>query len=208
MKKHIPVLLCGMLLGCSSSESIEPETELVGAKFGSMQECLASIQKTSGYELVISNDEPDSVYGRLHSTNLSFSCDKENTGSQGTYYLGSYEKPKDQPKPPTPKPSFEVFAADAYYDSYKKEGWSKLYDLIGDEGVARLKDLEPKAVKFAYTNPLCNKVQYNGVSMERTTKDEIVIFMDCDSPSDGSKANRIYISESEAKAAEAAKTQP
>lgn len=130
MKKYIPVLLCGVLLGCSSSESVQP------------------------------------------------------------------------------KPSFEVFAADAYYDSYKKESWPDLHNLLGDEGIARLKDLDPKAVKIAYKDPLCNKIEYNGVSMSRSSKDEIVLFVDCVNPSNEWKPHRVYVFESEVKAAEAAKTQP
>lgn len=200
MKKYVPLLFFTLLVGCDSKA---PETESVVAKFSTMQECLASIKLESGHDLLISGDDPDGVYGRLHSTTYTFSCDKEVTGSEGTYYLGWYEKPKGQPKaepkpkPKTPKPSFEVFAKNAYYDAYKKESWPDLHSFIGNDGIARLKDLDRKAIKFAYSDPLCNQLDGNGVSMERTTKEELVVFIDCEDPNNEWKPYRIYVSESD-----------
>ncbi len=95
----------------------------------------------------------------------------------------------------TEKISLSDFSADMYYDEYTQNNWPKLYDLVGAVGVERLKNLDRQAVDFAYTDAACHKIETNGVSMERTTKEEIVVFIDCTNPNDELKSYRVYVSE-------------
>ena len=98
------------------------------------------------------------------------------------------------------KIAFDDFAVEMYYDDYTKDNWPKLHNLIGAAGIERLKSLDRQAIKYAYTDPACNKFKTNGVSMERTTKDEIVVFIDCGNPSNEWQPYRVYVSESDIKA--------
>jgi len=100
----------------------------------------------------------------------------------------------------TEKISLNEFSADMYYDEYTQNNWPKLYDLIGAAGVERLKNLDRQAVEFAYADSACHKIETNGVSMERTTKEEIVVFIDCANPNDELKSYRVYVSESDIQA--------
>ena len=67
-------------------------SELVGADFYSMTECLNSIRKKSGSKTIKPmTDTPNNVSGYL-SNGKQFGCKKKTTGTKGTYYNGWYYK--------------------------------------------------------------------------------------------------------------------
>lgn len=78
-------------------------------------------------------------------------------------------------------------------DLCKPDQYPDLNNLLGSDGIARLQTFEKKAVEDLYSNRDCDKPYSNGVSMERTTADNIVVFFDCNN------GNRFYISELELK---------
>lgn len=79
-------------LGCSS----EPSTELMGAEFDSISECLSSIQRKTGEVLDPITDKPNHVSGFLGKTGLQFNCEVMKTGTKGTYVDGWYQVKKDK----------------------------------------------------------------------------------------------------------------
>lgn len=87
--KKIYFISLFLLAGCSS----EPKTELVSAKFSSMDECLEKIKSASGYStLRPMTDKPTHVSGYLGDTNFDFNCELKNTGTEGIYVEGWYDK--------------------------------------------------------------------------------------------------------------------
>jgi hypothetical protein len=81
------------ILGVVACKGGKP-TELMGGKFSSMQQCLASIRSNTGMALRPVTDTPDEVSGFLQGTKRFFSCTKKSTGTQGTFWEGVYELPK------------------------------------------------------------------------------------------------------------------
>lgn len=82
-------ITCSLLIvGCSS----EPEPQLLGAKFGSMEECLDSIKNKTGEPLDPMTDKPEHVTGFLGKTGLQFNCEVKHTGTEGTYVDGWYQE--------------------------------------------------------------------------------------------------------------------
>ncbi|MCF9028563.1 hypothetical protein JK152_11775 [Acinetobacter nectaris] len=79
----------------NSDSNSEPsvKTEIMESKFVSMKACLRSLKKESGHSLKIYTDEPTLVSGSLGTTDLVFRCELKETGSEGTYILGWYERP-------------------------------------------------------------------------------------------------------------------
>lgn len=88
------LLLPLLIVGCSSEPS-EPPSELMGGKFGSMEQCLETIKNDSGYStLRPMTDKPDHVSGYLGDTDFDFNCELKETGTEGTFVEGWYEKQK------------------------------------------------------------------------------------------------------------------
>lgn len=77
-----------LFTACSS----EPPAEIVGKKFVSMDECLSSIQKETGEQLDPMTDKPNHVSGFLGKTGLQFNCELKETGTEGTYIDGWFQK--------------------------------------------------------------------------------------------------------------------
>jgi hypothetical protein len=72
----------------------ESDDKMVGAEFSTMSSCLASIKKNSGQNFdKLMKDTPDRVNGFL-TNGKQFDCEKKESGSKGTYYLGTYWKDK------------------------------------------------------------------------------------------------------------------
>lgn len=89
MKKYLNLSLLPFIfiVGCSS----EPAPQIMGAKFDSIQECLASIQKKTGEKLDPMTDKPNHVSGFLGKTGLQFNCELKETETEGTYIDGWYQ---------------------------------------------------------------------------------------------------------------------
>lgn len=83
----------------------------------------------------------------------------------------------------------ESFNEGLYFSDYRPDQWPDLNNLLGRDGIVRLQAFEKKAVEDLYNNKDCDKPYSNGVSMERTTADNVVVFFDCNN------GNRFYISE-------------
>ena len=62
---------------------------VIGAEFGTLSECLSSIERNSGHSLRIVRDTPDIVSGNL-SNGKTFACEIKRSGTKGTYYEGWY----------------------------------------------------------------------------------------------------------------------
>ena len=88
MKRLSCFIICSLgFIGCSS----DPEPQIMGAKFGSMNECLASIKSKTGEVLDPMTDKPEHVSGFLGKTGLQFNCEVKHTGTEGTYVDGWYQ---------------------------------------------------------------------------------------------------------------------
>ncbi|EME4829866.1 hypothetical protein ACV6K4_000095 [Acinetobacter baumannii] len=91
MKKYI--LALGVILtGCSG----EPAPEIMGKKFSSMDECLASIRMETQEVLDPLTDKPNHVSGFLGKSGLQFNCELKETATEGTYIDGWYQKKVSQ----------------------------------------------------------------------------------------------------------------
>lgn len=80
------------IAGCSN----EPSPEIVGKRFASMAECLASIRMETQEVLDPMTDKPNHVSGFLGNTGLQFNCELKETGTEGTYIDGWYQKKATQ----------------------------------------------------------------------------------------------------------------
>ena len=91
MKKILFVFVPLLFIGCSS----EPPSDLMSGKFNSMEHCLESIKAQSGYsKLRPMTDKPNHVSGYLGDSDFDFNCEVIETGTEGTYVEGWYEKQK------------------------------------------------------------------------------------------------------------------
>lgn len=79
-------------LSLFSACSNEPEKEIVGRKFSSMNECLTSIMTINNEKLDPMTDKPDHVSGFLGKTGRQFNCEVKNTGTEGSFVDGWYEQ--------------------------------------------------------------------------------------------------------------------
>lgn len=88
------LLTLGLLsiVGCSN----EPSPEIIGKKFTTMDECLASIRMETQEVLDPMTDKPNHVSGFLGKTGLQFNCELKETGTEGTYIDGWYQKKATQ----------------------------------------------------------------------------------------------------------------
>ena len=92
--KKVLLLLPVLIIGCSSEPS-EPPSDIMSGKFGSMAQCLETIKKDSGYSKIRPmTDKPDHVSGYLGDTDFDFNCEVKETGTEGTFVEGWYEKQK------------------------------------------------------------------------------------------------------------------
>ena len=74
--------------------SSETDKQMVGAEFSTMSSCLAGIKQDSGQTFdKLTEDTPNRVHGFL-TNGKQFDCEKKESGSKGTYYLGTYWKNK------------------------------------------------------------------------------------------------------------------
>lgn len=87
------------------------------------------------------------------------------------------------------KISFSEFQQDLYFGDYSPDQYPDLNNMLGRDGIIRLQNFEKKAVENLYNSKDCDKPYSNGVSMQRTTPENIVVFFDCNN------GNRFYISE-------------
>lgn len=88
MKKFLCLIICSLnFVACSS----KPETKIMGAKFNSIDECLASIKNKTEEALDPMTDKPEHVSGFLGKTGLQFNCEAKRTGTEGTYVDGWYQ---------------------------------------------------------------------------------------------------------------------
>lgn len=86
------ILVIFILIGCSSEPS-EPASELRAGKFANIQDCLEGIKKASGYStLNPMTDKPNHVSGYLGNSHFDFNCEVVESGTQGTYVDGWFEK--------------------------------------------------------------------------------------------------------------------
>lgn len=76
----------------NSNSKPDVKNEIMESKFVSMKACLRSLKKESGHSLKIYTDEPTLVSGSLGTTDLVFRCEVKETGSDGIYVLGWYER--------------------------------------------------------------------------------------------------------------------
>ena len=83
----------------------------------------------------------------------------------------------------------ESFKEDLYFGDYRPDQYPDLNNMLGRDGIIRLQNFEKKAVEDLYNSKDCDKPYSNGVSMQRTTPENIVVFFDCNN------GNRFYISE-------------
>lgn len=76
----------------TKSKPYKPKTttEMRGAEFSSIQQCLKGIKKDTKLSLNIVIDKPNEVTGNLGNTGRTFACQVEETGSQGTFVKGWY----------------------------------------------------------------------------------------------------------------------
>lgn len=79
------------LCACSS----EPAPTILGAKFKTIPECLDSISRKNGVKLRVITDKPNEVSGFLGDSYLGFYCGLKETGTEGIYIDGWYEKKSD-----------------------------------------------------------------------------------------------------------------
>lgn len=94
MIKKFFLLIPFVFIGCSSEPS-EPPSDLMSGKFNSMEQCLETIKTQSGYsQLRPMTDKPDHVSGYLGDSDFDFNCEVKETGTEGTYVEGWYEKQK------------------------------------------------------------------------------------------------------------------
>lgn len=80
------LVLSVSLIGCSGGSS-----SVMGGKFSSLQQCLSSIQSSTGMAPRPVTDTPTEVSGYLGSTKRDFACSKRSTGTQGVVWEGWYE---------------------------------------------------------------------------------------------------------------------
>lgn len=85
MKKFVLFTAICFLVGCGKA----PQT--MSGEFSSMDSCLASIEKKSGYSLEIITDKLGNVSGFLKGTKLGFGCQSEATGTKGLIVRGWYQ---------------------------------------------------------------------------------------------------------------------
>ena len=88
------LLTLGLLsiVGCSN----EPAPEIIGKKFTTMDECLASIRMETQEVLDPMTDKPNHVSGFLGKTGLQFNFPLKETGKEETYIDGLYQKKATQ----------------------------------------------------------------------------------------------------------------
>lgn len=85
MKKLLLVGVVIGLVGCGKA----PQS--MSAEFSTMDDCLSSIEKKSGYRLDIITDKLGDVSGFLEGTKLGFGCKTEATGTKGLIVNGWYQ---------------------------------------------------------------------------------------------------------------------
>ena len=86
MKKlFLLTFVCLVLVGCGKA------TQTMSGEFSSMDSCLLSIEKKSGYSLEIITDKLGNVSGFLKGTKLGFGCQAESTGTKGLIVRGWYQ---------------------------------------------------------------------------------------------------------------------
>lgn len=89
----IALVACGNSdTNSTNPQSHQPKTttEMRGAEFSSIQQCLKSIKRDTKLSLNIVIDQPDEVTGSLGNTDRTFACQVKETGSQGTFVKGWY----------------------------------------------------------------------------------------------------------------------
>lgn len=86
MKYLVAVFFPLLLLSCSS----EPDKILMSIEAPTVSECLRLVKLNAKSELKILSDKPEKVLGKLSNGNM-FWCQREVTGSKGTYYQGVYQ---------------------------------------------------------------------------------------------------------------------
>ncbi len=75
------------VIGCDNQQF---ENETRGSNFTSLAECLRGIQSDSGLNLEVVTDTTSQVSGVLVGGRGFFNCERKTTGTQGTYYEGTY----------------------------------------------------------------------------------------------------------------------
>ena len=91
-----------LLAGCSSSESTSSENaqknydHYTRGNFETMQACLDFIgdeASRNGMQMQTSSDKPDKVTGSFNGDSAMFYyCERQETGTSGTYYEAAYPK--------------------------------------------------------------------------------------------------------------------
>lgn len=76
--------------------------------------------------------------------------------------------------------------------TYTRDQYPKTYATWGEDGVARIVDMERRAAEFVSRAPDCHGVDYVGLSDQRSSPPrEIIIYVDC------VNRNRYYVGERE-----------
>lgn len=82
------LMLSVFLIGCGDSSDGPPQVRQ--AEFSTMQACLKSVPADAGLSIKdVVVDKPDAVSGYLVGGRF-FACQKKQSGTKGTYYLGWY----------------------------------------------------------------------------------------------------------------------
>lgn len=134
--------------------------------------------------------------GFIASINGTPSEDKKDTTTQS-----DVNETQSEPEPAKPEPEKKVHKAPIspsaihkYPESaseLKKQGFPKMLKKYGVEGVKKINKLLPKAAEKAALNRTMDKIVYADVSDNRSTKEQLVFYVDAEN------RNRLYISESD-----------
>ena len=102
------VCIAFMVVGCDDQQY---EHDTRSKNFTSLAECLRGIQSDSGLNLNVVTNTPSQVSGSLVGERGFFNCERRTTGTQGTFYEGTYTVStvvtpiKAEPVPPAPTPT-------------------------------------------------------------------------------------------------------
>ena len=77
------IIAAAFIAGCGKSD------EMMSGKFGSLQACLAAVERNTGQKLKPITDTPTEVSGSL-ANGKPFACKQKESGTQGTYFEGWY----------------------------------------------------------------------------------------------------------------------